>query len=304
MRVLRNCWYMFAWAKEFDAAPSITRVIADEPIVVALAAEGAGNGRSNAAGHRPIAVTVKHRIVWIWLGDAAEANVSAVPDFSCFDNVNDAGFHGGHLPTAAHYELLTDNILDLSHADFLHPDTLGGGAMTRSAPRLERDGSMISVTWDAPNDVALPIFDRRLPKPGQPAHVRLQVRWLPPAVMLLRAQVAPAGEPLENWFESNSAHIMTPESEFSTHYFYGAVRNYEQDNAEFTAKQAAVIRHAFTTEDKPMIEAQQRNMGTSDFWSLKPVLLSIDVGAVQARRALARLIEQSGQDATGHAQGN
>lgn len=294
MNLLRNCWYMFAWAKEFDATSEITRVVADEPIVVTLTAKDAGSGHSNASGHRSIAVAVKHRIVWIWLGDADKADLSAVPDFSCFDNASDAGFHGGYLPTAAHYELLSDNILDLSHADFLHPDTLGGGAMTRSTPKLERDGSQITVTWDAPNDVALPIFDRRLPEPGKPAHVRLQVRWQPPAVMLLRAQAAPAGKPLEDWFESKTAHIMTPESEFSTHYFWGGIRNYEQDNADFTARQAALIQRAFSTEDKPMIEAQQRNMGTSDFWSLKPVLLSIDVGAVQARRTLARLIEQSG----------
>ncbi len=53
----------------------------------------------------------------------------------------------------------------------------------------------------------------------------------------------------------------------------------------------AGIEAAFTTEDKPMIEAQQEMMGTTDFWSLKPALLQGDAAAVQARRTLARLIE-------------
>jgi phenylpropionate dioxygenase-like ring-hydroxylating dioxygenase large terminal subunit len=41
---------------------------------------------------------------------------------------------------------------------------------------------------------------------------------------------------------------------------------------------------AFRDEDEPMIEACQRNMGTSDLMSLKPVLLQTDASAVRARR--------------------
>lgn len=41
-----------------------------------------------------------------------------------------------------------------------------------------------------------------------------------------------------------------------------------------------------------MLEAQQLAMGDSDFWSLKPVLLPGDAGAVRARRVLDGLIAQ------------
>jgi hypothetical protein len=36
---------------------------------------------------------------------------------------------------------------------------------------------------------------------------------------------------------------------------------------------------------------QQRRMGEAEFWSLEPVLLPPDAGAVRARRKLAALIE-------------
>jgi vanillate O-demethylase monooxygenase subunit len=39
-----------------------------------------------------------------------------------------------------------------------------------------------------------------------------------------------------------------------------------------------------------MLEKQQARMGSHDLWSLDPILLSIDAGAVRARRALAKLI--------------
>ena len=40
-----------------------------------------------------------------------------------------------------------------------------------------------------------------------------------------------------------------------------------------------------------MLEAQYRNMEGAEFWSMKPLLLSMDAAAVRARRKLAKLIE-------------
>ena len=41
-----------------------------------------------------------------------------------------------------------------------------------------------------------------------------------------------------------------------------------------------------------MIEAVQKNMGTTDLDSLQPVMLSTDGGPVRARRMLKQLIAQ------------
>ena len=50
-----------------------------------------------------------------------------------------------------------------------------------------------------------------------------------------------------------------------------------------------MARAVFEDEDGPMIEAIQSAMGESDFWSMKPLILKGDVGAVRARRRLMRL---------------
>jgi hypothetical protein len=52
-----------------------------------------------------------------------------------------------------------------------------------------------------------------------------------------------------------------------------------------------LISEAFRSEDKPILEKQQRVIGQADLWSLKPVLLNIDTGAVKVRRLLAKMIE-------------
>lgn len=41
-----------------------------------------------------------------------------------------------------------------------------------------------------------------------------------------------------------------------------------------------------------MLEAQQLAIGDRDFWSMNPVLLATDAGAVRARRVLDKLIAE------------
>jgi vanillate O-demethylase monooxygenase subunit len=48
----------------------------------------------------------------------------------------------------------------------------------------------------------------------------------------------------------------------------------------------------FLEEDKPMFEACERMMDGAEFWSLQPVLLPSDAGAVRMRRMLQRLIAE------------
>ena len=91
--------------------------------------------------------------------------------------------------------------------------------------------------------------------------------------------------------ETLNVHFMTPESERSTHYFWASTRGFRVDEPGLSEMLTAGVEMAFSSEDKPMIEAQQAMMGDSDFWSLNPVLLHGDAAAVMARRTLAALIE-------------
>jgi hypothetical protein len=54
-------------------------------------------------------------------------------------------------------------------------------------------------------------------------------------------------------------------------------------------------RRAFEEEDEPMIAACQEQMGTTDLFSLKPVLLQTDVASIKARRRVDALLQQEGR---------
>lgn len=109
-------------------------------------------------------------------------------------------------------------------------------------------------------------------------------------VMTLRFGATRAGRPREEGIDTWSAHIVTPERARTTHYFYFNTREYRVDGDAYNQLFAAGLRHAFTTADKPMIEAQQRWLGDADLFDKKPVLLASDTASTPARRVYARLL--------------
>ena len=86
-------------------------------------------------------------------------------------------------------------------------------------------------------------------------------------------------------------HIITPETEFTSHYFFINGRNRRQDEPEIDKAMLDFFDLAFRQQDEPMIEMVQQNMGdVSDIHELNPILLSTDAAPVSARRLLASLI--------------
>jgi vanillate O-demethylase monooxygenase subunit len=82
-----------------------------------------------------------------------------------------------------------------------------------------------------------------------------------------------------------------------THYFFAMGRNVMIDDPEQTRLMAEFARRAFEEEDEPMIKACQSLMGTADLFSLRPAILKSDVAAIQARRAIAKLMSLADADA-------
>jgi len=244
---------------------------------------------------RSYPVVERHQLLWIWMGPRDESapgagDLSTIPDMGFIDQAKTTAISHGYMYTKAGHKLLEDNILDLSHADYLHPDTLGGGSITRSKARLEEQGNTLLVQWLAYHEIAIPVFRPLLPTPDTITDMWTEVLWHPCGVMTLHMGATAAGRSREEGIDTWNAHIMTPETEHSTHYFYVNSRNFKVDDAGYNAALAAGLRHAFEHEDKPMIEAQQARLGDRELFDLQPRLLGIDAGSSRARHIYARLL--------------
>jgi len=236
------------------------------------------------------AVVERDGLLWWWAGDAEGADATLIPDYSHITSAPADATVRGYMPTACHYELLVDNILDLTHADYLHAGGLGSGALTRCKSSVtDHDERSATVAWLSSGDRAPTAFDMHLRQQGQPTDQWTEVTWTAPSNMLLHVGATLQGESREQGVDTFNLHLATPESESRTHYWYWSSRNFAI-SPEANAMIKPMIEHAFREQDKPMLEAQSRNMAGQPFWSLKPVLLPSDAGAVRVRRKLAALI--------------
>lgn len=252
-------------------------------------------------GHRPAAAKVRsyplverHNFLWIWMGDPDQCAEDDIPDFS-FCNPEHWAVGKGYLLARVNYMLEIDNILDLSHVEFLHTSTLGASGISAVAAQVTReDGAIWSRRLIKDHILSDFLYEAtRLPK-GKPVDRWIDVRWTSPSNLALWVGSTPAGQPREAGQPSVQAHMFTPETESTTHYWFGVSfsRSMGPDVEQLAAERINGIRHPFETEDLPMLEAQQESMGDADFWALKPVLLSSDSAGVQVRRALGAMISE------------
>ncbi len=227
-------------------------------------------------------VVERYNAFWFWPGDAKRADPSEIPDFGFLDDPDP--MHRGHLLMDANYELIADNLLDLSHAEFLHVDSFGinGALHAHGRQTVERDESgAIWNRWDISGAEPPAWAAALVPEDGK-VDQWLHMRWHAPSALALFIGLAHAGTEHRELVvpEMGNPHILTPETQDSTHYFY--THEPTEEAAEMTWK-------VFMEEDEPMVRAQQAAMEGSDFWALKPVILPSDAAAIRARRRLMQL---------------
>jgi hypothetical protein len=121
---------------------------------------------------------------------------------------------------------------------------------------------------------------------------RVHMHWQAPSNLYLDVGIAPVGRPVSEGPAIPTMHLLTPETEESTHYFWAAGRNRQQDNDELAGMLRFGIQNTFEKEDEPMIQAVRSRMRSNDLFSHKPSMLTIDEAAVRARRVLQRLISE------------
>jgi phenylpropionate dioxygenase-like ring-hydroxylating dioxygenase large terminal subunit len=239
---------------------------------------------------RSYPVTEKHKAIWIWMGER-EPDLAKVPDFSVLDNVPEMhATKRDRITIRANYELIIDNLLDLSHTSYLHDGILGNSDTVESEITVEQDGQDVVVGRHAGNAAAPGLFAMM---PSTPDKVT-RMRWMPPSNLRLVTGICMPGAVPESGTGYHAIHMLTPESDKTTHYFFTAVRFNvltadEELNARIQDKISTTRRFAFEEQDAPVIEAQQEIIDAA-LTPVNPVILAIDVGPVRYKQILQKLI--------------
>lgn len=243
-----------------------------------------------AARARSYPVAERHGLLWIWMGERDAADHSSIPVCDVAVPGPDSRSVRGYIYVKAGYALLADNLLDQSHAETLHAYLLREGATSRMVFSVRQEGNDVISDGLLPDEPITPIlgglWDRG---PIERADHRFIVRWTEPSNLLLTISAYPVGTSPADGVTGTNVHLLTPETEETTHYFWIFARNSKLDDEGFDAELSAGLNHAFVNEDLPILEWQQthlRELGAD----AKPHLLKGDAGGVRARRIVERLI--------------
>lgn len=238
-------------------------------------------------GVRAYPLAEKYGYLWIWMGEASKADPALIPDFHQNDDRGWAVVRS-RLPIAAHYLLLVENLIDLSHVGIVHAKTIGTDD-SRAELKFERGEDRVRVVRTptevvtAPHNLKQGLAERSV--------LEKTIDFAPPclvAIAVTTTEVAPEkAEPRA--LRLVILNACTPETEASTHYFWASCRDYLRDDKQLDALLKKVTVEAFN-EDKDILEAQQRCIELDP--DAPTVNVQADWGGVQARRLMTRLIEQ------------
>ena len=233
-------------------------------------------------------------MVWIWMGDPGLADESLIPDWWFMDHPDwkvIRGNGGKPIPTGCNYELITDNLLDLSHVNYVHPDTIGADEVVEFPVRTTRGADGVTMAR-LMHDVPPPPFHKlaggfkgnvdrwMIVEAIAPCHIDVDVGSGEVGSGVLE------GDRLQG-IAYHALNMPTPETETTTHFFYGHARFFQTDSAEMDEIYRRDFYKIFM-EDVTVVEAQQAAMNLSP--DRKWVDINVDAPGIAMRKLLGERI--------------
>ena len=240
---------------------------------------------------RSYPVYEKNNVVWIWMGDPAKTDTAKIPDMPWLSDPKWATTPG-NLHVKANYQFIIDNLLDLTHVSHVHKKTLAGDPREATAPtKTERLNDGVRVGRWMIDFVPPPLFAKAGNFTGKVDRWQ-HVTWHPPGVVYLDVGCAKTGTGAPQGDRSQgisiwSSHLITPETEHSSHYMFCFARDFGLDDTEMSKMLFEGSRATFL-EDVEFLEAVQTNRVDGSLDGL--IHVTADAAQLQARRMLNAMI--------------
>lgn len=226
--------------------------------------------------------------IWIWVGDKEKADEAKLPMPFKFQTEPGWCPMDGYVHVKGHYQLLVDNLLDLSHEAFAHKNTIGNNAVAETpSTTTVRDGLLeVFRFMENCNPPKLFVkaagFDTNIDR-------HQKITFYPPCFVAIEVWARPHGTDDKRlvWWVLNA---LTPESEKSTHYFWALPRGFKQDDRELTEMLRAGIYRTFD-EDKQLIEQQQVMLEKTPL-DKRSIFTPADQAPTRARQMVSTMLTQ------------
>ncbi len=324
MGFLRNSWYVAAWDREVSRA-LLRRVFLDEPVVLYRKQDGTPVALEDRCCHRQLPLSMgkvegdrlrcgyhgllfdpagkcveipgqasippqarvrsyvlheKFNWVWIWMGAPEKADPALIPNWWWAGHPEWAFTRPDMIPVKCNYQLIADNVLDVTHLAYVHAGSIGAPSITEFPGTVEREERLVRFTRWIRDRPPPPMYQEAGGFPGNVDRWQI-VEHVPPCFSVNFAGC----EDRTRRIELMALSAPTPETERTTHYFFGFLRNFDLKSEKAEALFSSGMVKVFH-EDIPILEAQQRN---SDLKAAR-IDIAVDAAPLAARRMLEAMI--------------
>jgi vanillate O-demethylase monooxygenase subunit len=139
----------------------------------------------------------RYGFIWVWPGDAEQADPAKIHTLEWADNPEWA-YGGGLFHIHCDYRLMIDNLMDLTHETYVHASSIGQAEIEESAPSTKTVGDEVVTSRHMENVKAPPFWAAALRGNGLADDVpcdRWQIcRFSPPSHVMIEVGVAHAGK--------------------------------------------------------------------------------------------------------------
>jgi phenylpropionate dioxygenase-like ring-hydroxylating dioxygenase large terminal subunit len=230
--------------------------------------------------------------IWIWPGDPDLADENLIPDHHvlgltdpdvrsilvCFHEVN------------GRYMLLNDNLMDLTHIQFLHRDTFGAGTKSDQVPGHSEGPNWVESHYEQIDIEVPPLIAPILNHDGRIDRT-FGLRFMAPSLHHGTDEVYSRnadGSRGKNIGSVHIIHAVTPATRTSCHYWFAVGHNWSHLPDEFTAMFASKIAPGI--EEDAYATAEIERMIQQEGGRPTEILLKADHVAVRGRRVMEKLI--------------
>ena len=239
---------------------------------------------------RAYPIAIRGQAIWIWTGDRYLADEAAIPEFPWFDDPNwDWKFKIFNIK--CNYEMLHDNLLDLTHVAYVHSQTIGGtpAAHFNAETKVAKTERGVKVARWLPDSIPPSTYTKLVNFKGNVDRWQ-EFEFFPGLISLYTGAVdvgtgAYEGR-REGGFHLRIFDAITPETEDSTFNLFCAGQNICPGKSEVTSILFNELEKT-VMEDVEVLEAQHRRVNEAKG---RPFVdIRADAAALQTRKALDKL---------------
>lgn len=244
---------------------------------------------------RSYPVIERDQVIWIWMGDPELADPGKIVPYPWHNPGSGWAHRKEHYVIRCNYQLMNDNLMDLSHLGFVHKKTIGGNPEIHVSADMKvtrSDDGVKAVRWML-DSIPPPTYMRLVPSLGDRVDRWQEIEYFHGLIRIYTGAVN-AGTGAQQGHRDGGFGLrifdgITPQSEQTMHYFWSAAHCFDVNNPATTDLVYDQINTTFQ-EDKAILEWQQNALDRDPSRAL--VDINGDIAGIQVRRLIARRLAE------------